>query len=129
VRISSPPSPATVISVVALVLAAGGTGFAADHVAFTGKAKKRPSDAKTDRALIQKLAPTLSVKSAGSAKTADSAVHASSADVAASAVTAANATNATNATNAANATSATNATNARTPRSSAASRPCRRQSR
>lgn len=72
------PSPALVISMVALSLVLGGTAVAARTAA--------PSDAKAVKALIEKIAPTLSVKYA---KTTSSAS------------TAANATNATNATNAA----------------------------
>jgi len=81
------PSPAIVISMIALALVLGGTAVAstATH-----------GDKKADIKLIKKLAPTLSVKHA---KTADSAT---------------NATNATNATHATSADSATNATNATT---------------
>jgi hypothetical protein len=69
------PSPALVISMVALSLVLGGTAVAASTSTH--------ADQKADIKLIKKLAPTLSVKHA---KTADSA------------------TNATNATTAANAT-------------------------
>jgi len=81
------PSPALVISMIALTLVLGGTAFAA--AASHG-------DKKADTKLIKKLVPSLSVKHA---KTADSA---------------ASAANATNATNAANATHATSATSAAT---------------
>jgi hypothetical protein len=71
------PSPALVISMVTLSFVLGGTAVAA------GTAKH--SDAKADRALIEKMAPTLNVNYAKTTGSAD---------------TAANATNATNAVNA-----------------------------
>jgi hypothetical protein len=83
------PSPAVVISLIALFVALGGTSLAASKVITT-----KHKDAKADRKLIRKMAPTLSVKHAGtanSATTAASATHASSA---------ANATHATSATTA-----------------------------
>jgi hypothetical protein len=80
------PSPAFVISMVALFLALGGTSFAASKV-ITAKHK----DAKADTKLVKKLAPSLSVKHAKTANSATSATHATSAD---------NATNATHATTA-----------------------------
>src|SRR5215475_4718696 len=83
------PSPALVISMVALSLVLGGTAVAASTA--------KHGDKKADTKLIKKLAPTLSVKHA---KTADSAT------------TAANATNSTHATSAGSATSATTAANA-----------------
>jgi hypothetical protein len=86
------PSPALVISMVALSLVLGGSAFAA--------ATATHGDKKADTKLVKKLAPSLSVK------------HAKTANTAASATSATNATNATNATHATNATSATNATNA-----------------
>jgi hypothetical protein len=92
------PSPALVISLIALSLVLGGTAVAA------GTAKHK--DAKADTALVKKLAPSLSVKhakTANSATTAASATHATSAD---------NATNATHATSSDSATNATNATTA-----------------
>lgn len=72
------PSPALVISMVALSLVLGGTAVAA-HTAAR-------SDTKAIRALIEQMAPTLSVKYAKTTSSASTAV------------------NATNATNAANAT-------------------------
>ena len=87
------PSPALVLSLIALFMALGGTSYAADKVILT-----KHSDAKADTKLIKKLAPTLSVKhakTANSATTATNASHATTAD---------SATNATNATTAANAT-------------------------
>ena len=77
------PSPALVVSMIALSLVLGGTAVAA--------ATAKHKDAKADTKLVKKLAPSLSVKHA---KTADSAT---------------NATNATSATNATNATTAANA--------------------
>jgi hypothetical protein len=91
-RRSRLPSPALVISMIALSLVLGGTAFAA--------ATTTHKDKKADTKLIKKLAPSLSVKHA---KTAGSAINATNA---------VNATNATNATHATSATSATNATNA-----------------
>jgi len=80
------PSPAFVISLIALFLALGGTSYAATKVILT-----KHKDAKADTTLVKRLAPSLSVKHA---KTAN------------------NATNATNATNAVNATHATSADSA-----------------
>src|SRR2546421_7066973 len=94
------PSPALVISLIALSLVLGGTAFAAT----TAKHK----DAKADTKLVKKLAPSLSVKHA---KTANTATTAANATHAISADSAANATNATNATSATNATTAGNANN------------------
>src|SRR5215510_10703440 len=74
------PSPAFVISLIALFLALGGTSYAASKVILT-----KHKDAKADTTLVKKLAPSLSVKHAK---------------------TATNATNATNATHATNATTA-----------------------
>ena len=52
------PSPAFVISLIALFVALGGTGYAA------GKAILTDTDAKADTQLVKKLAPSLSVKQA-----------------------------------------------------------------
>jgi hypothetical protein len=93
------PSPALVVSMLALAVALGGTAFAANSAAT----KSRHKDKKADTKLIRKLAPTLSVKhakSADSATTAASATHAATADSATKATTATTATSATNATNA-----------------------------
>jgi hypothetical protein len=87
------PSPALLISLIALFLALGGTSFAAGKVIAT-----KHKDAKADTKLIKKLAPTLSVKHAKTANSATSATHATSA------VSATNATNATHATTADTAT-------------------------
>ncbi|HEV3319868.1 MAG TPA: hypothetical protein VG053_09125 [Solirubrobacteraceae bacterium] len=106
-------TPAFVISLVALILAAGGTSFASVPVAFVAKTLGLNGKQKTqvksiaDKEIKSK-APKLSVlfaKTAGSAASAGSAVTAGSAT---------NATNATNAANAANAANATNAGNANT---------------
>ncbi|HEY2209610.1 MAG TPA: hypothetical protein VGH26_10010 [Gaiellaceae bacterium] len=88
------PSPAFVISLIALFLALGGTSYAATKVALT-----KHNDAKADTTLVKRLAPSLSVKQAKTADNANNAV---------------NATNAANATHATSADSATNATNATT---------------
>jgi hypothetical protein len=95
------PSPALVISLIALFVALGGTSIAATK-AITAKHK----DKKADTKLIKKLAPSLSVKHAKTANSATNASHASTAD------TATSATNATQATNATHATSADSATTA-----------------
>lgn len=95
------PSPALVLSMVALSIVLGGTAVAASTA--------KHGDKKADTKLIKKLAPTLSVKhakTANSATTAASATHATTAD------SATNATNATHATSATSATSATTAANA-----------------
>jgi hypothetical protein len=89
------PSPALVISMIALSLVLGGTAFAASGV-VTAKHK----DAKADTKLVKKLAPSLSVKHAKTATNATNAVNAT------------NATNAVNATHATSADSATHATSA-----------------
>jgi hypothetical protein len=99
------PSPAMVISVVALSIAIGGTGYAASTVVSPGATtakKKKPSESTTDKKLIKGLAPTLTVKAAKSATNATNAQNAQNA---------VNATNATNAQNAVNAGTANNANN------------------
>lgn len=110
------PSPALVISAIALFVALGGSSYAAGAlghapVATAAKAKhkrKSPTQSELEAALIKKLAPGLSVKYA---KTAGSAVTASEAT---SAINASNATNATHATSATTAVSATTAASAAT---------------
>ena len=74
------PSPALVVSMVALSIVLGGTAFAASVT----KAPKH-IDAKADKALIRKMAPSLGVKHA---KTADSATNAVTATNATTAQTA-----------------------------------------
>ena len=100
------PSPAFVISLIALFLALGGTSYAATKVTLT-----KHKDAKADTTLVKRLAPSLSVKHA---KTANNATDAVNATNAANATHATSADSATNATNATNATHATNATTAQT---------------
>jgi hypothetical protein len=68
------PSPALVLSMVALSIVLGGTAFAASVT----KAPKH-ADAKADKALIRKMAPSLGVTHA---KTADSATNATNATTA-----------------------------------------------
>lgn len=92
------PSPALVISMIALSLVLGGTAVAASTAGH--------ADKKADTKLVKKLAPSLSVKHAKTANSATNATHATSAD------SATNATNATHATSADSATSATTAGNA-----------------
>jgi hypothetical protein len=110
-------SPALVISVVALFLAAGGTSFAESQVAFVAKtlglnkAQKKQVKAIADSEIANK-APTLSVLSAANATNATNAANATNATKATSATNATNAANATNATNATKATSAGLASNA-----------------
>jgi len=58
------PSPAFVISLIALFLALGGTSYATTKVILT-----KHNDAKADTTLVKKLAPSLSVKHAKTAKT------------------------------------------------------------
>jgi hypothetical protein len=103
------PSPAFVISLIALFLALGGTSYAATKVTLT-----KHKDAKADTTLVKRLAPSLSVKHAKTADNATNAVSATNAVNATHATSADSATNATNATNATDATHATNATNATT---------------
>lgn len=70
------PSPALVLSTVALSLVLGGTAFAATTDLHTDK--------KADAKLVKKLAPSLSVKyakAAGTAASAATATHAMSADL------------------------------------------------
>ena len=101
-------SPALVISIVALVLAAGGTSFASAPLAFVAKTlglngtQKKQVTSITDKEIKSK-APKLSVlfaTSAGSAATAGSAASAGSAATAGSATSATNAQNAVTASNA-----------------------------
>lgn len=104
------PSPALVLSVLALILALGGTALAAGSVSTA----KRHADVKQDKKLIRKMAKHLSVKhakTAGHANTAANATHATTAD---SATNADNATHATSSDTATHATSADTATNATT---------------
>jgi hypothetical protein len=82
-RRSKAPSPAFVISLIALFVALGGTSLAATNVIAT-----RHLDAIADTRLVKKLAPTLNVKRA---KLAQTAAHAFAADQAGSADSATNA--------------------------------------
>jgi hypothetical protein len=87
------PSPAFVISVIALFLAVGGGAFAAAKSSDTKQDKKIAK--KIAKKTVKKLAPKLSVKHAD---TADLALEANSADNASKADNATNAKNADNAT-------------------------------
>jgi hypothetical protein len=69
------PSPALVISLIALFVALGGTSLAAGRVIAS-----KHKDAKADTKLIKRLAPSLSVKHAENATNATNATHATSAD-------------------------------------------------
>src|SRR3954471_1972020 len=100
------PSPAIVISLIALFLALGGTSYAATKVVLT-----KHKDAKADTTLVGRLAPSLSVEHA---KTADNATNAVNATDAVNATHATHATSADSATHATNAMHATNATTAQT---------------
>jgi hypothetical protein len=113
-------SPSLVISIAALVLAAGGTSFAQAPIALVAKAvgltraQKKQVKTIADRE-INTRSPKLSVlfaKLAGDAATAASAATATKAATATNAVNATHATTATHATSATNATKATDATNA-----------------
>ena len=95
------PSPAFVISLIALFLALGGTSYAASKVILT-----KHKDAKADTTLVKRLAPSLSVKHARTANNATNATNATNAVNATHATSADSATNATNATNATHATTA-----------------------
>ncbi len=95
------PSPAFVISLIALFLALGGTSYAATKVILT-----KHKDAKADTTLVKRLAPSLSVKHAKTANNATNAVNATNTVNATHATSADSATHATNATNATNATTA-----------------------
>src|SRR5204862_2938757 len=103
------PTPAFVISLIALFLALGGTSYAATKGILT-----KHKDAKADTTLVKRLAPSLTVKHAKTADNATNAVSATNAVNATHATSADSATNATNATNATHASNATNATNATT---------------
>jgi hypothetical protein len=103
------PSPAFVISLIALFLALGGTSYAAGKDVLT-----KHKDAKADTTLVKKLAPSLSVKHATTADNATDAVDATNAVTATHATGADSATNAKHATNADSAANATNATTAET---------------
>ena len=103
-------SPALVISIIALVLAAGGTSLASAPVGFVAKTfgfnKVERKQAKTlIESEIKLKAPKLAVLFARTAVNATSAT---------SAATATSATSATNAKNAGYATTASNANNANT---------------
>jgi hypothetical protein len=104
------PSPALVISLVALFVALGGTGYAATqviggHASAAAKKKKAPSDTKTDKRLIKAMSGSLAVAFANNATNAKNATNATNATNAGHASSADTATNATNATNAGNAAS------------------------
>jgi hypothetical protein len=107
-------SPALVISVFALVLAAGGTSFAESPVALVAKTLGLNSKQKKQVKSIadKEIGAKASALTVLSATNATNATHATSANTAGSATNATNATTATNATNATNATTASNATNA-----------------
>src|SRR6266571_4193268 len=77
------PSPAFVISLIALFLALGGTSYAATKVILT-----KHKDAKADTTLVKRLAPSLSVKHAKTANNATNATHATNATNATTAQTA-----------------------------------------
>lgn len=105
------PSPAFVVSVIALFVALGGTTYAATalpaHSVGTKQLKKNAVTAakiKNGAVIASKVNPA--------GLTVPNATHARSADSAANATHATNADSATNAAHATNATSATNATNA-----------------
>jgi len=89
------PSPALVISVIALTLAVGGGSFAIAALSHHDKKVVKKIAKKVANKQITKRAPTLSVKhakTAGSATSAANATHAKTANSATSATSAANAT-------------------------------------
>lgn len=101
------PSPAMVVAVIAVVLALGGTGYAASN-AVGGSARH------SARHIIKHVAFADNAGFAKSAGFAHQAAHAFAADGATNALNATNATNAANAANATNAKNAVNAANAAT---------------
>jgi hypothetical protein len=104
-RIRRPPSPALVISTIALVVAVGGGSFA---LATAGRKDKKIVKRVANQQITRR-APALSVKHA---RTADNAGHASTADNAVHAVNADNANDAGHASTADNAMHASTADNA-----------------
>ena len=107
------PSPALAISFVALVVALGGTSYAAFALPRNSVGTKQIKDGAVTTGKIRNRAITAS-KLNTSGLTIPSALHAKSADTAGSATNATNATNAINADHARTADSATNATDATT---------------
>jgi hypothetical protein len=107
-------SPALIVSIVALVLAATGTSLAAAPVAFVAKTLGLNSTQKKQVKSIaaKQIAGEASKLSVLHAKSAESATTATDATTAANATNAANALNAVTATNATNAVTATSATTA-----------------
>jgi hypothetical protein len=106
------PSPALVISAIALVVAVGGGTFA---IASSDNKKDKKIAKKVANKQIKKKAPNLKVKhakNAAHAVNADNATHAVNADNATHAVNADNATNANHANSADTATNANTAANA-----------------
>ena len=107
-RRSRAPSPAFVISLIALFVALGGTGYAAIHLPKNSVGTKQLKKNAVTGVKIKNGAVT-AAKINASGLTVPNATHATSAD------SATNATNATNATHATSATSATSATTADAP--------------
>lgn len=99
-RIRRLPSPALVISVIALIAAVGGGSFA---IAALNQGKVKKIAKRQANKQIRSKAPGLSVNHANSADTATNADHATNADLATNAGTAITATSATSATSAGNA--------------------------
>jgi hypothetical protein len=96
------PSAALIVSTISLIVALGGTSYAAFTLPQNSVGTKQ---LKSGAVTTKKLARGATISSA---------IHATSADTAASATNATNATNATSATNATNAAHATDASNATT---------------
>jgi len=107
------PSPAFVISLIALLVALGGTAYAATSLPRNSVGTKQLKKNAVTAPKIKKGAVT-AAKISTSGLTVPSALHATSANPAISATKATQAKNAINATHATSATSATNATNATT---------------
>jgi len=116
------PSPALVVAFVALLIALGGTSYAAFRLPRNSVGTKQLRQNAVTASKIKNGAVTaskintsgLTVPNALHANSADSATNATNATNATHATTADNATNATHATTADNATNATNATTATT---------------
>jgi hypothetical protein len=80
------PSPAMVVALIALIVAVGGTSFAASGSHHRATAAKKIDTPKQVNKLIKKLAPKLSVKKAKNATNAVNAVNATNAATAANAL-------------------------------------------
>lgn len=113
-RLLRAPSPAFVISLIALFVALGGTGYAAIHLPKNSVgAKQLKKNAVTSTKIKNKAVSAAKINTNG--LTVPNALHATSADSATNAGNATNATHAASATSATSAASATSATTANAP--------------